>query len=80
MVGARMPSLPNSVSMEVIMVSAWMPWSSSAGRHERSYVLGMDALVTECSQAWMLYGLGIGCSGHQMQSGGTLGTGSGHGC
>ena len=36
--------------MNVIMVWAWMLWSSDAVKHERYYGLGMDALVTGCSR------------------------------
>ena len=52
-----------SWNTNVIMVSAWMLWSSDSLKNERHYGLGMDAIVTVCSWnpngtlvwAWMLW-------------------------
>ena len=43
--GHRMQS-----NMNVIMLWAWMLWSSDAVEHERYYDLGMDALVIGCGR------------------------------
>ena len=36
--------------MNVLMVWAWVLWSSDAVEHERYYGLGMGALVIGCSR------------------------------
>ena len=53
--------------MNVIMVCAWMVWSSDAVKHECYYGLGTDALVIRCSCNLALCWFGHGCSGHRRQ-------------
>ena len=55
-------------NMNVVMVWAWMLWSSDAVKHERYYALGMDTLVIGCSRTQAFSWFGHGCFGHQMQS------------
>ena len=43
--------VPWSSNMNIIMVGAWMLWSSDAVKHERYYNLGLGALVIGRSQA-----------------------------
>ena len=43
-------AVPWSSNMDIIMVWAWMLWSSDAVKQERYYGLGMDALVIRCSR------------------------------
>ena len=55
--------------MNILVVWAWMLWSSDAVKHERSYGVGMDALVDPRMQSNMtIIWFGHGCSGHRMQS------------
>ena len=61
--GHRMQSDTN-----MLMVWAWMLWSSDAVRHEHAYGLGMDALVIRCFQKRAEKCFGHGCPGHRMQS------------
>ena len=49
--------------MDVIIVWAWMLWSSDAVEHERHCGLGMDASVIAHSQQRTLLWFGYGCSG-----------------
>ena len=52
--GHRMQS-----NMNVLMVWAWVLWSSDAVEHECSYGLGMDALVIGCSRTGTLLWLSM---------------------
>ena len=52
----------------VMMVWAWLVWSSDAVKEKRSYGLGMDALVIRCSRKRIFPWFGHGCPVHRMQS------------
>ena len=55
-------------NMDVILVWAWMLWYTSALEHGCYSGLGMDALVDVCSQTWILFWFGHGCSCKRMLS------------
>ena len=45
--------------MNVIMVWAWMLWSSDAVKHERYYGLGMEFWSSDAGENECYYGLGM---------------------
>ena len=55
-------------NMNIVVVWAWMLWSSDAIEHERSHGLGMDALAIGCTRTYAFLWFGHGCSGHRMRS------------
>ena len=55
-------------NINIIMVSAWMLWSSDAVEHERYYGLGMDVWSSDAVEHTHYSGFGMDTySGHRMQ-------------